>query len=75
MHTLAGASNMARARFERGSDSDSDPWLDRPILADPREFPLLAAHSAELAALLDRDLFTAGVELVIESAERAATQR
>jgi AcrR family transcriptional regulator len=76
MHSLAGGSNMARARIERGDEPDSpDTWLDRPILADPRESPLVAAHSAELAALLDRELFTAGVELVIESAERAADSR
>lgn len=76
LHSLAGGANMARARIERGHASESaDTWLDRPILADPREFPLLAAHGAELAALRDRDLFAAGVELVIESAERAAQRR
>ncbi|WP_127474027.1 TetR/AcrR family transcriptional regulator [Microbacterium sulfonylureivorans] len=76
LHSLAGAANMARARIERGSDPEvAETWLDRPILADPREFPLLAAHAGELAALQDRELFAAGVELVIESAERAALAR
>lgn len=73
LHSLAGAANMARARIERGSDPDAaGTWLDRPILADPREFPLLASHSGELAALRDRDLYAAGIELIIESAERSA---
>ena len=73
LHSLAGGANMARARIERGSGPDvADTWLDRPILADPREFPLLASHSGELAALRDRDLYAAGIELIIESAERSA---
>lgn len=76
LHSLAGGANMARARIDRGRGPEvDDTWLDRPIFADAREFPLLAAHATELAALRDRELFAAGVELVIESAERAAQRR
>ncbi|WP_137844086.1 TetR/AcrR family transcriptional regulator [Microbacterium sp. 2FI] len=73
LHTLAGGANLARAIIERRTGlGEADTWLDRPILADPREFPLIAGHTAELAALHDRELFAAGIELVIESAERTA---
>ena len=75
VHVLAGASNMARARIERGAPTGrADTWLDRPILADPREFPHVAALSVELAAISDADLFSAGVEMVIESAVRTAAR-
>lgn len=73
VHVLAGGSNMARARIERNSPSGTpDTWLDGPILVDPREFPLVASLGTELAQISDIDIFDAGVEMIIASAERTA---
>ncbi|MGZ0711816.1 TetR/AcrR family transcriptional regulator (plasmid) [Coraliomargarita sp. W4R53] len=73
LHILASSSNMARAYIARGTSADDgDSWLDEPLLADPREFPLTASLSTKLTELRDTELFAAGVELVIESAERSA---
>ena len=65
----AGA-NIARARAEDATGI----WLDQPVLVDPREFPLVAANSALLAELRDDDLFLAGVEVIIDSAERTVAR-
>ena len=48
--------------------------VDQPVLVDPREFPLVAANSALLAELRDDDLFLAGVEVIIDSAERTVAR-
>jgi AcrR family transcriptional regulator len=86
-HVLSSAAGIARARAERstsdangdgnGNGNGSSPWFDGPILADPRKFPLINTFNAELADLEDEDLFSLGVEAVIQSAERtvARTER
>lgn len=71
-HVLSSAAGIARGRAERGDSPEPAPWFDGPILADPRRFPLIAAFNAELADLKDHELFTLGVEAVIQSAERTA---
>jgi|RhiMetStandDraft_4_1073278.scaffolds.fasta_scaffold79076_1 AcrR family transcriptional regulator len=72
-HTLSSAAGIARARAERGElDTDASPWIEGPLLADPRKYPLITAMNAQLAELQDRDLFRLGVEAVIQSAERTA---
>ncbi|MFE6253708.1 TetR/AcrR family transcriptional regulator [Agromyces sp. NPDC057865] len=72
-HTLSSAAGIARARSERGQvDVEDSPWIDGPLLADPRTHPRIASVSTLLADLQDRDLFELGVESVIQSAERTA---
>jgi AcrR family transcriptional regulator len=71
-HVLSLAAGIARARAENTSDDDGDSWLDTPLLADPRRFPLIAQHSLLLSELQDRDLFLRGVDLIIDSARRTA---
>lgn len=74
-HVLALAAGIARARAEHPNDDEGDPWVDTPLLADPRKFPLIAQHSLLLTELQDRDLFLSGVELVIDSARRTAAHQ
>jgi AcrR family transcriptional regulator len=71
-HVLSSAAGIARARAERGDTSDSvaSPWIEGPLLVDPRTHPHIAAVSRQLSELEDRDLFMLGVEAVIQSAER-----
>lgn len=69
-HILSGASGIARARSTADADATSSPWFEGPLLADPRKYPLVAQNVVALAELEDRDLFMAGVETIIESAER-----
>ena len=72
-HVLSSAAGIARARGERGGlAGDTSPWLDGPLLADPRKYPLITAVNAKLADLEDHDLYRLGVEAVIQSAERTA---
>lgn len=72
-HVLSTAAGIARGRGERGDLADgTSPWLDGPLLADPRKYPLITAVNAKLADLEDHDLFRLGVEAVIQSAERTA---
>lgn len=71
---LSSAAGVARARAERGGDGvdGPSPWFEGPLLVDPRTHPHIAAVSAQLLDLEDRELFALGVEAVIRSAERAA---
>ena len=69
-HVLSAGANIARARAEDATGI----WLDQPMLVDPREFPLVAANSELLAELRDDDLFLAGVEVIIDSAERTVAR-
>ncbi|MCD2442062.1 TetR/AcrR family transcriptional regulator [Agromyces sp. SYSU K20354] len=72
-HVLSSAAGIARGRSERGWNADAtSPWLEGPILADPRTYPLISSFGAQLSALEDRELFLLGVEAVIQSAERTA---
>ncbi|MDR2999370.1 MAG: TetR family transcriptional regulator [Microbacterium sp.] len=71
---LSGASGIARARGGDEEDSASSPWFEGPLLADPRKYPLIAQNAIALAELEDRDLFLAGVDAIIESAERTAAR-
>lgn len=78
-HVLSSASGIAHARTEAGttpgSDPEFSPWLGGPILADPRTHPRIAALSAQLVALDDREMFRLGVESVIRSAEQSTTAK
>jgi AcrR family transcriptional regulator len=73
-HVLSSAAGIARARGERGEtrESEPSPWIEGPLLVDPRTHPHIAAVSRQLSELEDRELFMLGVEAVIQSAERAS---
>ncbi|WP_217180854.1 TetR/AcrR family transcriptional regulator [Streptomyces sp. AC495_CC817] len=71
-HILSDAAGIARARAEREEDGPDSPWIDSPLLADPRRFPLIAENSVLLSDLQDREIFLLGVDVIIESAARAA---
>jgi AcrR family transcriptional regulator len=72
-HVLSSAAGIARGRGERGGTAgDPSPWFEGPLLADPRRYPLIASVTRSLIDLQDRELYLLGVELVIQSAERAA---
>ena len=73
-HVLAGAAGIARAKADRNDDAGDSPWIDSPLLADPREFPLIAQNSVMLSELQDRELFLLGVDVIIESAQRAVAR-
>ncbi|MFE5408567.1 TetR/AcrR family transcriptional regulator [Microbacterium sp. NPDC056569] len=73
-HVLSTAAGVARSRTERAAAgaAGSTPWFEGPLLVDPIKHPHVAAISAQLLALEDRELFALGVESVIRSAERVA---
>jgi AcrR family transcriptional regulator len=77
-HVLSSAAGIARARSERDDAPDpteSSPWFEGPVLADPRTHPRIASLTRQLSELEDRDLYMLGVEAVIQSAERASGSR
>lgn len=72
-HVLSSAAGIARARGERAAPpTDPSPWIEGPMLVDPRTHPMIASVGTRLAELEDRELFLLGVEAVIQSAERTA---
>jgi len=77
-HILSSASSIARTRAEsrdpRGGEPESEfsPWLEGPLLADPRTHPRIVELSLPLTILDDRELYRLGIESVIQSAERYA---
>jgi AcrR family transcriptional regulator len=73
-HSLSGAAGMARARAEASVDEavDQGSWLDEPLIADPRKYPMIARYGGRLADLRDLDLLMRGVEMIIDSARRSA---
>lgn len=70
-HVLSTSANIARARAERGPE-ENGMWLGDAILVDPREFPLVAAHVGRLSEVRDEEIYLAGVEMILDSAERTA---
>ncbi|HKT56214.1 MAG TPA: helix-turn-helix domain-containing protein [Microbacterium sp.] len=72
-HSLSGAAGIARARAE--APGEEDAWLDEPLIADPRRYPMIARYGARLSELRDVDLLMRGVEMITESARRAAASR
>lgn len=77
-YILSTASGIARSRADSAdeieSPDDDMPWLDGPILADPRTHPHIARFTVELAELNDREIFLAGVDALLDAAERAIEQ-
>jgi len=74
-HSLSGAAGMARARGEGESTDlvmEDGAWLDEPLIVDPRKYPMIAQYGGRLNDLRDVDLLMSGVEMIIESAKRAA---
>lgn len=75
-YILSNASGIALSRADSADEIDSPdvdmPWLDGPILADPRTHPHIARFTVELAELKDRKIFMAGIDALLDSAERAA---
>lgn len=72
-HVLSSSAGIARGRGERGdTPGDPSPWIEGPLLADPRRYPLITSVNTLLTDLQDRDLFLLGVGAVIQSAERTA---
>lgn len=76
-YILSMASGIARSRADLGElrpadPSDEGPWLDGPILADPRSYPLTARFTLQLTELRDREIFLQGVTSLLDAAERAA---
>lgn len=77
---LSTASGIAIGRAENGersgdgNDLEFSPWLDGPILADPRLHPRIVEFGRQLSELDDRAIFRLGVESVIQSAERTAAR-
>ncbi|PPL14649.1 TetR family transcriptional regulator, partial [Microterricola pindariensis] len=70
---LSTAAGIARARGERApAENEKSPWIEGPLLADPRKYPLIASLAGKLADLEDHSLFIFGVDALIESAERRA---
>ena len=70
-HILSSAAGIARDRSLRGAvASQSSPWFEGPILADPRNYPHISALSTQLTELEDEDLYLLGVAAVLQSAER-----
>lgn len=75
-HVLSSASGIARARAGRPFDAtEFSPWLDGPIVSDPRTSPRITELSPQLAKLDDREIFKLGIESVILSAERSVAAR
>ncbi|GAA1752725.1 TetR/AcrR family transcriptional regulator [Agromyces humatus] len=73
-HVLSSAAGIARAHGQRAAPGEASPWFDGPILADPRKYPLIHAFNTQIADLEDRELFTMGVESIIQSAEQGAAR-
>jgi len=73
-HVLTGSAGIARARAERTAVGESSTrWFDGPFAADPARYPHVARLLPELLQLEDHDLFSLGIENIIQSAERAAS--
>lgn len=76
-YMLSMASGIARSRTDLGElrpeePEDDGPWLDGPILADPRSYPQTARLTLQLAELRDREIYLQGVNVLLDAAEREA---
>lgn len=76
-YMLSMASGIARSRSDLGDlrpeePEDDGPWLDGPILADPRRYPQTARLTLLLADLRDREIYLQGVNVLLDAAERDA---
>lgn len=78
-YILSMASGIARSRADLGArrpeaPEDEGPWLDGPILADPRSYPQTARFTVQLAELRDREIFMQGIVSLLDAAERTAVR-
>jgi AcrR family transcriptional regulator len=77
-YVLSEAAGIARGRTTTSGDADdaggtpSNAWFDGPLLVDPVTHSNIASVAAELKALRDEDIFYLGIEVILDSAERAA---
>lgn len=76
-YILSMAAGIARSRAEHDmidttQGENNGPWLDSPILADPRTHPQIARFTLELAELQDHEIYVLGIETLLDSAERDA---
>lgn len=74
---LSNASGIARSRAESADEhaaalDGNMPWLDGPMLADPRTHPYIARYTLQLAGLEDGVIYKLGIESLIAAAEREA---
>lgn len=74
---LSNASGIARSRAESAeehaaSEDGAMPWLDGPILADPRTHPNIARYAVQLATLQDNNIYRLGIESLLDAVERDA---
>lgn len=83
-YILSTASGIARSRIDylqqhAGEVSNvleiDTPWLDGPLLADPRTHPHIARYITQLAELRDEEIYLAGVDTLLNAAEQAGQNR
>ncbi|WP_010204213.1 TetR/AcrR family transcriptional regulator [Salinibacterium sp. PAMC 21357] len=72
-YVLSEVAGIARGRSVSGAAApQSDSWFDGPLLVDPLKHVHIAAVASELRKLRDSDIFTLGVDLILDSVARTA---
>ncbi|WP_223160241.1 MULTISPECIES: TetR/AcrR family transcriptional regulator [unclassified Leucobacter] len=75
-YTLSMSSGIARARADDGGTSGEpsgpERWVEGPLHADPRTYPHIAHYSSRLTELDDQAIFLAGINALLDAAERDA---
>lgn len=74
-HMMASASGIARSASESDEPSEVGTWFDSTPTADPVSHPLLARMAHRLGHLRDVDLFRAGVQIILDAAERLGAEQ